>query len=32
MRLKIQAQAKSDETNFQAKTENGNLMFFFGEH
>jgi hypothetical protein len=32
MRLKMQAQANSEETNFQAKTENGNLMFFFGDH
>ena len=32
MRLKMQAQANSEEVNFQAKTENGNLMFFFGDH
>jgi len=32
MRLKMQAQANSEEMNFQAKTDNGNLMFFFGDH
>ena len=32
MRLKMQAQANSEEVNFQAKTENSNLMFFFGDH
>jgi hypothetical protein len=32
MRLKMQAQANSEEINFQAKTDNGNLMFFFGDH
>ena len=32
MRLKMMAQANAEEINFQAKTENGNLMFFFGDH
>ena len=32
MRLKMQAQANAEETNFQAKTEGTNLMFFFGDH
>jgi len=32
MRLKMMAQANAEEVNFQAKTENGNLMFFFGDH
>lgn len=31
-RLKMQSQAHSDETCFQAKTENGNLVFYFGDH
>jgi hypothetical protein len=31
-RLKFQASANSEETNFVAKTENGNLKFFFGDH
>jgi hypothetical protein len=31
-RLKMQAAANAEEVNFQAKTENGNLMFFFGDH
>lgn len=31
-RLKMQAQANAEEPNFQAKTENGNLKFFFGDH
>jgi hypothetical protein len=31
-RLKMQAQANAEENNFQAKTENGDLMFFFGDH
>jgi hypothetical protein len=31
-RLKMQAQANVEETNFQAKTENGDLKFFFGDH
>jgi hypothetical protein len=31
-RLKMQAQANSEETNFQAKTENGDLKFAFGDH
>jgi hypothetical protein len=32
MRLKMQAQANAEETNFQAKTEGTKLMFFFGDH
>ena len=32
MRLKMQAQANAEEVNFQAKTDGGNLMFFFGDH
>ena len=32
MRLKMQAQANAEETNFQAKTDGTNLMFFFGDH
>jgi hypothetical protein len=31
-RLKMQAQANVEELNFQAKTENGDLKFFFGDH
>jgi len=31
-RLKMQAQAMSDEVNFQTKTENGDLKFYFGDH
>jgi hypothetical protein len=31
-RLKMQAQANAEEVNFQAKTENGDLKFFFGDH
>ena len=31
-RLKMQAQANSDEVNFQVKTENGDLKFSFGDH
>jgi hypothetical protein len=31
-RLKMQAQANAEEINFQAKTENGDLKFFFGDH
>jgi hypothetical protein len=31
-RLKFQAQANSEETTFIAKTENGNLVFYFGDH
>jgi hypothetical protein len=31
-RLKFMAQANSEETTFVAKTENGNLMFYFGDH
>jgi hypothetical protein len=31
-RLKMQAQANSEEPNFQVKTENKNLKFFFGDH
>lgn len=30
-RLKLQASAHSEETVFQVKTENGNLVFFFGD-
>ncbi len=30
-RLKLQAQAHSEETVFQVKTDNGNLIFFFGD-
>lgn len=32
MRLKMQAQANAEEANFQAKTEDGHLKFFFGDH
>ena len=31
-RLKMQASANADELTFQAKTENGDLKFFFGDH
>jgi hypothetical protein len=31
-RLKMQASANSEELNFQAKTENGDLKFAFGDH
>jgi hypothetical protein len=31
-RLKMQAAANAEEVNFQAKTENGDLKFFFGDH
>jgi hypothetical protein len=31
-RLKMQASANAEEVNFQAKTENGDLKFFFGDH
>ena len=31
-RLKMQATANSEELNFQAKTNNGNLEFVFGDH
>jgi hypothetical protein len=31
-RLKFQASANSDETTFEARTENGNLVFYFGDH
>ncbi len=30
-RLKLQAQANSEESVFQVKTDNGNLVFFFGD-
>ena len=30
-RLKLQAQAHTEENNFQVKTENGNLVFSFGD-
>jgi hypothetical protein len=32
MRLKMQAAANAEEVNFQAKTENGDLKFYFGDH
>lgn len=32
LRLKMQAQANAEESNFQARTENGDLKFFFGDH
>jgi hypothetical protein len=32
LRLKMQAQANAEETTFQAKTENGDLKFSFGDH
>lgn len=31
MRLKMQAQANSEETNFQARTDGNNLKFYFGD-
>ena len=31
-RLKMQAQANAEENNFQAKTEDGDLKFYFGDH
>ena len=31
-RLKMQAQANAEEINFQARTENGDLKFSFGDH
>jgi hypothetical protein len=31
-RLRFMAQANSEETTFIAKVENGNLMFYFGDH
>ena len=31
-RLRMQAQANAEQDNFQARTENGNLKFFFGDH
>ena len=31
-RLKMQAQANAEELTFQAKTDNGHLKFFFGDH
>ena len=31
-RLKMQAQANAEEVTFQAKTDNGDLKFFFGDH
>jgi len=31
-RLRMQAQANAEEPNFQARTENGDLKFFFGDH
>ena len=32
LKLKFQSQANSEETTFVAKTENGSLKFFFGDH
>jgi hypothetical protein len=32
MRMKFQASANSEQTHFIAKTENGNLVFYFGDH
>ena len=32
MRLKMQMSANVEEPNFQAKVENGDLKFFFGDH
>lgn len=32
LRLKMQAQANAEETVFQAKTEDGHLKFYFGDH
>lgn len=32
MRLKMQAAANAEEVTFQAKTENGDLKFYFGDH
>ena len=32
LRLRMQAQANAEEPNFQAKTEDGHLKFFFGDH
>lgn len=31
-RLRMQAQANAEETTFQARTDSGNLKFFFGDH
>ena len=31
-KLRFQAQANSEETSFIAKVENGNLVFYFGDH
>lgn len=31
-RLRMQAQANAEESTFQARTENGDLKFFFGDH
>jgi hypothetical protein len=31
-KLRMQAQANAEEPHFQAKTENGDLKFFFGDH
>jgi hypothetical protein len=30
--MKFQAQANSEETTFIAKVDNGNLVFYFGDH
>jgi len=32
LRLRMQAQANSEQANFQVKTDNGDLKFFFGDH
>ena len=32
MRLKMQAQANAEETNFQARTDGDDLKFYFGDH
>jgi hypothetical protein len=32
LRMKMQAQANSEQGTFQAKTENGDLKFYFGDH
>jgi hypothetical protein len=32
LRLRMQSQANSEQANFQVKTDNGDLKFFFGDH
>lgn len=32
MRLKMQSQANAEEPNFQVRTDNGDLKFYFGDH